>query len=344
MSLYAPTWLTTTIGAASPCRLHHFFWEVRDLILLGIGAAIIAGYSSTTAAALGLVITYSGRCATNAPTRAITLESCNFENLLLHSSFFALHPPLLYAGLLFFFSWYGCAASPSRVFTSAYTILAPLLLLVGALGLSILWAFNETSWGGWWGWDISEMALLAWIAPLFVLVHRDNNTRLQLIYAPILFLFAVTLYTRAQITNHVTAHTFLTWAQFLHTYTSIFAIIISGGVLLLRTCRGWTNSELTRGFRSPHVQLVTLYLAYLSFEYYVSSNVINTFQVVIGVISLRLMRGRSVAHIGVPAIYVLLAILDLTLIGTVSYSYNNYVLNGGNLASASFVNILLLPV
>jgi cytochrome c-type biogenesis protein CcmF len=92
-------------------------------------------------------------------------------NPLLQNFYMAIHPPLLYLGLVgmtipFAF---GIAALASGQLDDSWlrairrwTMTAWLFLTVG-LALGALWAYEELGWGGYWGWDPVENAgLLPW--------------------------------------------------------------------------------------------------------------------------------------------------------------------------------------
>lgn len=94
-------------------------------------------------------------------------------NPLLQHPLMAIHPPLLYLGMVgmsvpFAF---GIAALITRQLDSAWLLAArrwmliPWTFLGGGLLLGGKWAYVELGWGGYWGWDpVENSSLIPWLA------------------------------------------------------------------------------------------------------------------------------------------------------------------------------------
>jgi cytochrome c-type biogenesis protein CcmF len=93
-------------------------------------------------------------------------------NPLLRHPAMAIHPPMLYAGYVFFtvpFAFAIAALVTRRLdaswirSTRRFALIAWLFLSVG-LALGARWSYSELGWGGYWGWDpVENAALLPWL-------------------------------------------------------------------------------------------------------------------------------------------------------------------------------------
>jgi cytochrome c-type biogenesis protein CcmF len=93
-------------------------------------------------------------------------------NPLLRHPAMAIHPPMLYAGYVFFtvpFAFAIGALITRRLdaswirSTRRFALIAWIFLSIG-LALGARWAYAELGWGGYWGWDpVENAALLPWL-------------------------------------------------------------------------------------------------------------------------------------------------------------------------------------
>ena len=120
--------------------------------------------------------TFSGELVLRmfAPAGAILFTPPDGQGLneLLRHPGMVFHPPMLYSGFVAFVIPYAFAMAAlitGRMddrwirLTRRWTLVAWLFLSVG-LVLGMWWAYDVLSWGGYWGWDSSEVAaLLPWL-------------------------------------------------------------------------------------------------------------------------------------------------------------------------------------
>ncbi len=98
-------------------------------------------------------------------------EGAGLTPLLRHPAM-AIHPPMLYAGYVFFtvpFAFAIGALITRRLdaswirSTRRYALIAWLFLTVG-LALGARWSYSELGWGGYWAWDpVENAALMPWL-------------------------------------------------------------------------------------------------------------------------------------------------------------------------------------
>lgn len=125
---------------------------------------------SAAATALASVVAYT-EVSFSTPPSITSLEGVN---VLLYNSLSALHPVLLYVSVSYIFYllllrfndlkvlWFGYM----RRTLPLYTFSSTTTLVLGAW-----WAFQESSWGGFWVWEISEFLLLIISGVFTALLH-----------------------------------------------------------------------------------------------------------------------------------------------------------------------------
>jgi cytochrome c-type biogenesis protein CcmF len=106
------------------------------------------------------------------------------QPLLRSNLLMAVHPPLLYAGLIGFTVPFAIAMAalirPELVDwwikAARRWLLAAWCLLTAGLGLGALWSYNVLGWGGYWAWDpVENAAIMPWLTATALL----HSARLQ---------------------------------------------------------------------------------------------------------------------------------------------------------------------
>ncbi|MGI9556961.1 MAG: heme lyase CcmF/NrfE family subunit [Solirubrobacterales bacterium] len=135
-----------------------------------------------TAVLAGIIVFFTGLMLAGAIAPA--MDSFPFERLspvpaegqglnpLLRHPMMAIHPPMLYAGYVFFsipFAFAIGALVARRVdaswirSTRRFALVAWVFLSIG-LALGARWSYSELGWGGYWAWDpVENAALLPWL-------------------------------------------------------------------------------------------------------------------------------------------------------------------------------------
>lgn len=154
-------------------------------------------------------------------------EYVPYTNVLLQNILFTWHPPLLYFFLLYTIFLYihsYIKRYPRYVFFVIATNVKACGPLVATALLSMWWALQEGTWGGWWGWDMSEYLLVLWGGVLFFFIHCARIYIFWYSYYFFFLLYLIYIYGRAQFFLQKTAHTFLTWGTLLHTYHFLYPV------------------------------------------------------------------------------------------------------------------------
>jgi cytochrome c-type biogenesis protein CcmF len=167
-------------------------------------------------------------------------------NPILQHPYMAIHPPLLYAGLIgmtvpFAF---GIAALAARQLDNTWLramrrwLLIPWTFLGAGLLLGGKWAYVELGWGGYWGWDpVENASLMPWLAATALLhsvMIQERKGMLKVWNMVLLFFtFGMTIFgtflTRSGIVSSVHA-----FAQSnVGTYFVVYLILIVAGSALL---------------------------------------------------------------------------------------------------------------
>ena len=168
-------------------------------------------------------------------------------NPILQHPYMAIHPPLLYAGMIgmtvpFAF---GIGALAARQLDNTWLhamrrwLLIPWTFLGGGLLLGGKWAYVELGWGGYWGWDpVENASLMPWLAATALLhsvMIQERKGMLKVWNMVLLFFtFGMTIFgtflTRSGIVSSVHA-----FAQSdVGTYFVVYLfLIIVGSTLLL---------------------------------------------------------------------------------------------------------------
>ncbi len=115
------------------------------------------------------------------------IDTPNGLNPILHSPFLIIHPPKLYLGYVgntFLFAFIlGLFTSKTSVTTVILATLQKHIKIIWSfltigIALGSKWAYQEISWGGFWGWDpVENMSLLPWIGLL--LAMHSNGSKLR---------------------------------------------------------------------------------------------------------------------------------------------------------------------
>lgn len=126
------------------------------------------------------------------------LVDFSFVNSLLLNSLNSVHPPLIYAFLLFLFILilFSFCFFFTRTLNQTAIFYFQLLLFVNfaiyvfvfTLFLGGFWAFQVTTWGGWWVWDFSEALLLLYLIPPLFFSHLKITLSSWLMWLRVLFL------------------------------------------------------------------------------------------------------------------------------------------------------------
>lgn len=170
-------------------------------------------------------------------------------NPILQHPYMAIHPPLLYAGMVgmavpFAF---GIAALASRLLDNTWLramrrwLLIPWTFLGAGLLLGGKWAYVELGWGGYWGWDpVENASLMPWLAAtalLHSIMIQERKGMLKVWNMVLLFFtFGMTVFgtflTRSGVVSSVHAFAQSNVGPFFVVY---LLIIIFGSTILLLT-------------------------------------------------------------------------------------------------------------
>ena len=178
-------------------------------------------------------------------------------NPILQHPYMAIHPPLLYAGMVgmtvpFAF---GIAALASRCLDNTWLyamrrwLLIPWMFLGAGLLLGGKWAYVELGWGGYWGWDpVENASLMPWLAATALLhsvMIQERKGMLKVWNMVLLFFtFGMTIFgtflTRSGIVSSVHAFAQSNVGSFFVAY---LALILAGSAALLATRRRFLRAE-----------------------------------------------------------------------------------------------------
>ena len=170
-------------------------------------------------------------------------------NPILQHPYMAIHPPLLYAGMVgmvvpFAF---GIAALASRQLDNTWLyamrrwLLIPWMFLAAGLLLGGKWAYVELGWGGYWGWDpVENASLMPWLAAtalLHSIMIQERKGMLKVWNMVLLFFtFGMTIFgtflTRSGVVSSVHAFAQSNVGPFFVVY--LILIIVGSMVMLLR--------------------------------------------------------------------------------------------------------------
>ena len=166
-------------------------------------------------------------------------------NPLLANSLVAVHPPL-YLIIFFFFtlSFLFIYLFPSLL-TFRVLLLYRLffIYLFICLFLGCWWAFQETYWGGWWFWEVSELLIIFLLILVLLLLHSTNLLHLFLFfYMALLCLAALFIYIKGlDAFFEVTLHSFFSAKGVMcWIYLSFILFLELPLVFFLRSCRAVT--------------------------------------------------------------------------------------------------------
>ncbi|WP_406631752.1 heme lyase CcmF/NrfE family subunit [Amycolatopsis sp. WGS_07] len=167
-----------------------------NLVLAGYGAAlacwarrhphpalrwVFATVAGVQVFFLSLVVVATDPFARSNPVPA---DGAGLQPLLRSNVLMAVHPPVLYLGLIGFAVPFGFAvaalaerdAADWWVQAARRWVLAAWCFLAAGLCLGALWAYTVLGWGGFWGWDpVENAALLPWLTATAYL----HSARLQ---------------------------------------------------------------------------------------------------------------------------------------------------------------------
>lgn len=169
------TWFLTLVGSvylAYALRRQSAF----TIHVLGVQGTVVAGFAAFT-------------LFTSNPF--VRLYPPPFEgnglNPILQDIGLALHPPMLYAGYVFFalaLSYAVAGLIQQKNYKQWAKELRPFMLLAWVLltigiGLGSWWAYRELGWGGFWFWDpVENASLLPWLAGT-ALIHSLRVVEVQ---------------------------------------------------------------------------------------------------------------------------------------------------------------------
>jgi cytochrome c-type biogenesis protein CcmF len=171
-------------------------------------------------------------------------------NPILQHPYMAIHPPLLYAGMVgmtvpFAF---GIAALASRHLDNTWLyamrrwLLIPWMFLGAGLLLGGKWAYVELGWGGYWGWDpVENASLMPWLAATALLhsvMIQERKGMLKVWNMVLLFFtFGMTIFgtflTRSGVVSSVHAFAQSNVGPFFVVYL-ILIVVGSAALLLMR--------------------------------------------------------------------------------------------------------------
>jgi len=170
-------------------------------------------------------------------------------NPILQHPYMAIHPPLLYAGMIgmtvpFAF---GIAALAARQLDNTWLramrrwLLIPWMFLGAGLLLGGKWAYVELGWGGYWGWDpVENASLMPWLAATALLhsvMIQERKGMLKVWNMVLLFFtFGMTIFgtflTRSGIISSVHAFAQSNVGNYFVVY--LILIVVGSTVMLVR--------------------------------------------------------------------------------------------------------------
>ena len=138
---------------------------------------------------------------------SFNLINCNnltLVNVLLFNSLNSIHPFLTHICISFiycllFSSLYGLNNLYLNLWFVNYywyVIKCSYFCLLFNISLSMWWAFQEGTWGGWWSWDISEIIIIFFLYIFLILLHSNYlfNRSLVFYYILIQHIFILCLF------------------------------------------------------------------------------------------------------------------------------------------------------
>jgi cytochrome c-type biogenesis protein CcmF len=170
-------------------------------------------------------------------------------NPILQHPYMAIHPPLLYAGMIGMTVPYafGIAALAARQLDNTWLramrrwLLIPWTFLGAGLLLGGKWAYVELGWGGYWGWDpVENASLMPWLAATALLhsvMIQERKGMLKVWNMVLLFFtFGMTIFgtflTRSGIVSSVHAFAQSSVGDYFVVY--LILIVLGSSLLLLR--------------------------------------------------------------------------------------------------------------
>ncbi len=181
-------------------------------------------------------------------------------NELLRHPGMVFHPPMLYSGFVSFVIPYACAMAAlitGRVddrwirLTRRWTLVAWMFLSIGLI-LGMWWAYDVLGWGGYWGWDSSEVAaLLPWLVatpflhPIIIQEKRQMFKQLNMILIILTYVMVIvgTFLIRSGLLSSVHA-----FAQSTIGYQFIIFIIIMLGASIALLVHRWNDLRSPTSF------------------------------------------------------------------------------------------------
>lgn len=212
-------------------------------------------------------------------------DSSFFQNMLLWNGLNEIHPILLYLSLIFSTAYAFIFLSLNLVRRyNRFPLLAVSLISVSTTGLFFIltlilgawWAFQESSWNGWWAWDSSEFLLLMFIIFILFLSHLKiwikHSRWLSKVY--VVLWFVGFLYKSTVITLlGLSLHTFFSTSNYhLLNYSLVF-FAFSGFCFFVFWCaflikiRGFyrnSNSRPSRAFLDFYFNLILLVFLWMT--------------------------------------------------------------------------------
>jgi cytochrome c biogenesis factor len=277
----------------------NFFWTSSSylpifftaLVLSIFNVAFFSHYTTTSFLLIGFGFLYSGEffdlIFLNSTPNLSSIGNTSL-NLLLWNNLNKYHPVIFYGSsvvLLLLLLQYPIRGGGTKPFLTGWVGPSPVLyLFIGAwlitlaLALGSLWAYQESTWGGWWNWDPSETFGLFLFFTLLASLHMawgSSNGSSFFEKSSLLIYIFLFLYFFIQLNFDLTSHSFGTRFTSLFNNTLFFfeGLELTLGtylyVLVLTTVRRsdyvtYSYLLLHRRFYSkslkPHVLLTLLLL------------------------------------------------------------------------------------
>ena len=178
----------------------------------------------------------------------------------------AIHPPVLYAGLVGFvpsFAWSVAGLTRRRGErlepAIGRLIVWPWAILTAGIALGANWAYVELGWGGYWAWDpVENASLLPWLAGLAALhLARRGDDRLtaRAALAPFAMVMIGSAVTRSGAASSV--HAFADVPSIGRSLAVIAGLVIAGAVLALNLSVAGRGRLAGRDF-SPDAEVLAV--------------------------------------------------------------------------------------
>lgn len=157
------------------------------------------------------------------PANALTyIIRCDVINPLLTNGLSFTHPPVLYFAVAYFFyrivrqifalSSLFWKYDTRHVHSTCGTILLPFIVSL-TLYLGSFWAQQESTWSGWWAWEVSENILLMFWLSVVGWFHLFVTPRTLIFQPRYLIILLLTLFCLKYLTLTITVATFHSFFQ-----------------------------------------------------------------------------------------------------------------------------------